>query len=130
MRPAAHILWQKFYIRGIKLIWTHRKRVNEIEARLKAGGEPMTRWETRFIETYKIDAKKYVPRPLPPFPRLTLPQVNSILVDPRSHRGDHPPRCTLRTVHAPIDVCSPIPARTYPTQTTRESTSVFRIHEG
>jgi LETM1 and EF-hand domain-containing protein 1 len=42
------------------MIWSHRKRVNEIEARVKAGGEPLSRWEARFIETYRIDVKKYV----------------------------------------------------------------------
>jgi len=51
----------KFYLRGIKMIWSHRKRVNEIEARVKAGGEPLGRWEARFIENYRIDAKKLIP---------------------------------------------------------------------
>jgi len=51
----------KFYLRGLKLVNTHRKQVNEILARVKAGGEPLSRWETRFIETHRADIRKLVP---------------------------------------------------------------------
>lgn len=49
---------QKFYWNGVKLINTNRRRVRDIEARIKAGGAPLTRWESRFIATYKLDALK------------------------------------------------------------------------
>lgn len=61
--PTPNVVFQKFYLRGLRLINTHRKRVNEIFARVKAGGEPFSRWETRFIETYRADVRKSV-RPL------------------------------------------------------------------
>jgi LETM1 and EF-hand domain-containing protein 1, mitochondrial len=48
-------LLQKFYLRGLKLIITHRKQAKEIQARVKAGGEPLSRWESRFIRTNKND---------------------------------------------------------------------------
>ncbi|KAI9066620.1 hypothetical protein FKP32DRAFT_1589494 [Trametes sanguinea] len=51
----------KFYWNGIKLINTHRKRVRDINARVKAGGAPLSRWETRFIANYKRDALKLIP---------------------------------------------------------------------
>ncbi|KAI0268797.1 hypothetical protein BC834DRAFT_867242 [Gloeopeniophorella convolvens] len=51
----------KFYARGLKLVVTHRKQVNEILARVKAGGEPMSRWESRFIQTNKGDLARLVP---------------------------------------------------------------------
>ncbi|OCH91805.1 hypothetical protein OBBRIDRAFT_811989 [Obba rivulosa] len=51
----------KFYLRGLKLIWTNRNRVQEMQARVKAGGPPLSRWETRFIQTYKQDALKLIP---------------------------------------------------------------------
>ncbi|CDO72765.1 hypothetical protein BN946_scf184994.g18 [Trametes cinnabarina] len=51
----------KFYWNGIKLINTHRKRVRDINARVKAGGPPLSRWETRFIANYKRDALKLIP---------------------------------------------------------------------
>ncbi|EMD32119.1 hypothetical protein CERSUDRAFT_162202 [Gelatoporia subvermispora B] len=51
----------KFYFRGLKLIWTNRKRVQEMQARVKAGGQPLSRWEARFIQTYKLDALKLIP---------------------------------------------------------------------
>lgn len=44
----------------MKLVNTHRKQVNEILARVKAGGKPLSRWETRFIETYRADVRKSV----------------------------------------------------------------------
>lgn len=51
----------KFYLRGLKLVNTHRKQVNEILTRVKAGGEPLSRWETRFIKTHRADVRKLVP---------------------------------------------------------------------
>ena len=45
-------------MRGLKLINTNRKRANEMRERVKNGGPPLTRWETRFIRTYKEDALK------------------------------------------------------------------------
>ncbi|KAI0674838.1 hypothetical protein C8Q78DRAFT_1182760 [Trametes maxima] len=51
----------KFYWNGVKLINTHRKRVRAINARVKAGGPPPSRWETRFIAEYRRDALKLIP---------------------------------------------------------------------
>ncbi|KAG9220866.1 hypothetical protein CCMSSC00406_0002534 [Pleurotus cornucopiae] len=51
----------KFYYRGIKLVFTNRKRVAEIKSRIHAGGSPMTRTEFRFIEQYYEDIRKLVP---------------------------------------------------------------------
>ncbi|KAI0344833.1 hypothetical protein BDW22DRAFT_1355001 [Trametopsis cervina] len=51
----------KFYYRGLKLINTNRQRAKVLEARVKAGGPPLTRWEHRFIRTYKEDVVKLVP---------------------------------------------------------------------
>ncbi|KAI9511142.1 hypothetical protein F5148DRAFT_402926 [Russula earlei] len=51
----------KFYFRGLKLIITHRKQVKSIRARVKAGGEPLSRWEHRFIQTNKSDLARLVP---------------------------------------------------------------------
>ncbi|KAI0321091.1 hypothetical protein OF83DRAFT_1101517 [Amylostereum chailletii] len=51
----------KFYLRGIKLINTHRVQVREMRERVKAGGEPLSRWESRFIQTYQQDLVKLVP---------------------------------------------------------------------
>ncbi|KAI0743909.1 hypothetical protein C8Q80DRAFT_1272536 [Daedaleopsis nitida] len=51
----------KFYWNGVKLINTNRLRVRAIEARVKAGGAPLSRWETRFIANYKLDALKLIP---------------------------------------------------------------------
>lgn len=50
---------QKFYWNGIKLINVNRKHVHAIQARVR-GGEPLSRWETRFIANYKRDALKWV----------------------------------------------------------------------
>jgi LETM1 and EF-hand domain-containing protein 1, mitochondrial len=55
----------KFYIRGLKMLWVHRKTVKEIQQRLRdeaVDGKParMTRWESQFIRTYKQDQIKYV----------------------------------------------------------------------
>ena len=49
---------QKFYARGLKLIFTNRKRAREMLERVRAGGPPLTRWETRFINTCKVDMMK------------------------------------------------------------------------
>ncbi|PCH43839.1 hypothetical protein WOLCODRAFT_138619 [Wolfiporia cocos MD-104 SS10] len=51
----------KFYFRGIKLIAIHRRRVRELEARVRAGGPPLTRRELRFIATNQQDLNKLVP---------------------------------------------------------------------
>ncbi|KAI0915650.1 hypothetical protein AcW1_003802 [Taiwanofungus camphoratus] len=51
----------KFYWRGIKLINTNRRRAREMQERVRAGGPPLTRWETRFIRTHKQDVLKLVP---------------------------------------------------------------------
>ncbi|KAF8270247.1 hypothetical protein EI94DRAFT_1571874 [Lactarius quietus] len=51
----------KFYVRGLKMVVTHRRQANEILARVKAGGEPLSRWETRFIQTNKNDLARLVP---------------------------------------------------------------------
>ncbi|KAM5530923.1 hypothetical protein V8D89_015413 [Ganoderma adspersum] len=51
----------KFYWNGIKLINVNRKHVRAIQARVKGGGKPFTRWETRFIANYNRDALKLIP---------------------------------------------------------------------
>ncbi|KAI0661244.1 hypothetical protein C8Q70DRAFT_1130735 [Cubamyces menziesii] len=51
----------KFYWNGVKLINTHRIRVRAINARVKSGGAPLSRWESRFIANYKRDALKLIP---------------------------------------------------------------------
>lgn len=53
--------FQKFYFRGLKLVITHRKQAKEFQARVKAGGEPLSRWESRFIQTNKSDFARYHP---------------------------------------------------------------------
>ena len=58
--PTLNAVFQKFYVRGLKLVFTHRKQVNEILARAKSGEEPLSRWETRFIETHRADVRKSV----------------------------------------------------------------------
>ncbi|KAG5646301.1 hypothetical protein DXG03_003898 [Asterophora parasitica] len=52
---------QKFYYRGVKLIFVRRKEINLILARVKAGGAPLTRFENRLIRTQKSDINKVVP---------------------------------------------------------------------
>ncbi|VDB87346.1 unnamed protein product [Peniophora sp. CBMAI 1063] len=51
----------KFYMRGMKLVFTNRKASNDIQARVKSGGEPLTRWEARFIERTRTDVIKVIP---------------------------------------------------------------------
>ncbi|KAH9046884.1 hypothetical protein EDB84DRAFT_1463972 [Lactarius hengduanensis] len=51
----------KFYLRGLKMVVTHYWQANEIQARVKAGGEPLSRWESRFIETNRTDLARLVP---------------------------------------------------------------------
>ncbi|KAH8995729.1 hypothetical protein EDB92DRAFT_159415 [Lactarius akahatsu] len=51
----------KFYLRGLKMVVTHYWRANEIQARVKAGGEPLSRWESRFIQTNRTDLARLVP---------------------------------------------------------------------
>ncbi|TFK44591.1 hypothetical protein BDQ12DRAFT_673250 [Crucibulum laeve] len=51
----------KFYYRGVKLIFTRRKEISLIRARVKAGGSPLTRQESRFIRVQKDDVNKVIP---------------------------------------------------------------------
>jgi len=51
----------KFYFRGLKLVVTQREQAKAIQARVKAGGEPLSRWESRFIRTNKTDLARLVP---------------------------------------------------------------------
>ncbi|KAJ2936563.1 hypothetical protein H1R20_g540, partial [Candolleomyces eurysporus] len=51
----------KFYFRGVKLIFSRRREIAAIRARIKAGGSPLTRAEYRFIRTQKDDVNKVVP---------------------------------------------------------------------
>ncbi|KAH9058808.1 hypothetical protein EDB87DRAFT_1563871 [Lactarius vividus] len=51
----------KFYLRGLKMVVTHYWQANEIQARVKAGGEPLSRWESRFIQTNRSDLARLVP---------------------------------------------------------------------
>ncbi|KAI0000567.1 hypothetical protein BJV77DRAFT_1063946 [Russula vinacea] len=51
----------KFYFRGLKLVVTHRKQAKAIQTRVNAGGEPLSRWESRFIQTNKSDLARLVP---------------------------------------------------------------------
>ncbi|KAF9484466.1 hypothetical protein BDN70DRAFT_872480 [Pholiota conissans] len=51
----------KFYYRGTKLIFTRRKAIALIHARVQAGGAPLTRAEFRLITTQKDDMAKLVP---------------------------------------------------------------------
>lgn len=51
----------KFYFRGVKLIFSRRKQIAAIRARIKEGGPPLTRAEFRFIATQKDDVNKVIP---------------------------------------------------------------------
>ncbi|KAJ3881804.1 hypothetical protein F5051DRAFT_449649 [Lentinula edodes] len=51
----------KFYFRGAKLIYTRGKEVNAIKARVRAGGLPMTRQESRLINLQRRDVTKLIP---------------------------------------------------------------------
>lgn len=51
----------KFYYRGLKMVVTHRWQANEILERVNSGGEPLSRWESRFIQTNKDDLARLVP---------------------------------------------------------------------
>jgi len=51
----------KFYWNGLKLIYSNRKMVKEIERRVQTQGIPMTRWETVFVKTNKQDLVKLIP---------------------------------------------------------------------
>ena len=53
----------RFYVRGLKQIWTHRQIVKDIETRVRAGraaGKPeeMSWEEAHFVKTYKEDLVK------------------------------------------------------------------------
>jgi LETM1 and EF-hand domain-containing protein 1 len=56
---------QKFYWRGVKQINANRKVANEWHARVRQGGAPLSRAETRFIKLYQQDVLKSVPAPRP-----------------------------------------------------------------
>ncbi|KAF8972955.1 hypothetical protein BDZ97DRAFT_1912558 [Flammula alnicola] len=49
----------KFYFRGVKLIFTRRKTIAAIKARISAGGAPLTRAEYRLIQTQKDDINNH-----------------------------------------------------------------------
>jgi len=51
----------KFYMRGMKLVYTHRVQAHEMLKRVKSGGAPLTRWEARFIARSQSDIRKLVP---------------------------------------------------------------------
>ncbi|THH05464.1 hypothetical protein EW146_g9895 [Bondarzewia mesenterica] len=51
----------KFYVRGMKMVNTHRIQANELLGRVKSGGAPLTRWETRFVATARTDVLKLIP---------------------------------------------------------------------
>ncbi|CAA7259263.1 unnamed protein product [Cyclocybe aegerita] len=51
----------KFYYRGVKLIFSRRREIAAIKARIAAGGPPLTRSEFRLFETQKDDIAKVVP---------------------------------------------------------------------
>jgi len=63
LRQLLHhaIQLAKFYWRGLKLINTNRIRVSEIKKRVALGGLPISRWEDRFIQTYRQDTLKLIP---------------------------------------------------------------------
>ena len=42
------------------MVFSHRRQANEILARVKAGGEPLSRWESRFIQTNRNDLARLV----------------------------------------------------------------------
>ena len=72
-------LYQKFYFRGLKLVVTHRRQVQAIKARVRAGGEPLSRWESRFIQTNKSDLARYlIPQPLTLTLFLTSPKLRLV----------------------------------------------------
>ncbi|THH28529.1 hypothetical protein EUX98_g5656 [Antrodiella citrinella] len=48
-------------MRGLKLIFTNRKRANEMLERVRTGGPSLTRRETQFIRTTKVDLLKLIP---------------------------------------------------------------------
>lgn len=58
---SVHLLCQKFYYRGVKLIFLRRREIAQIHARISAGGSPLTRAEFRLIQTQRDDVNKYVP---------------------------------------------------------------------
>lgn len=51
---------QKFYYRGVKLIFLRRREIAHIHARISAGGRPLTRAEFRLIQTQKDDVNRSV----------------------------------------------------------------------
>lgn len=52
----------------MKLIFIRRQDIAAIQARIRDGGAPLSRWESRFIRTQKDDINKYVySLTLPPY---------------------------------------------------------------
>src|SRR6188768_2454927 len=54
---------QKFYYRGVKLIFSRRRDIALIRDRIANGGTPLTRAEFRLIQTQRDDVKKCVVAP-------------------------------------------------------------------
>jgi len=88
----------KFYVRGLKLINTNRKRANAMRERVKNGGPPLTRWETRFIRTYREDALKLIP-----FALIILIAEEAIPLVVMYAPGLLPSTCVLPSQKARID---------------------------
>ncbi|TFK54051.1 hypothetical protein OE88DRAFT_1654531 [Heliocybe sulcata] len=63
IRRGIHQIWEltKFYGRGIKMVVKNSQRAKEMQKRVKEGGHPLSRWETRFIQTYRQDLKRLIP---------------------------------------------------------------------
>ncbi|EPQ57366.1 hypothetical protein GLOTRDRAFT_137707 [Gloeophyllum trabeum ATCC 11539] len=63
IRRGIHNVWEfmKFYARGMRMVMKNSKRTKEMLNRVAEGGHPLSRWETRFIQTYRQDIKRLVP---------------------------------------------------------------------
>ena len=48
----------KFYFNGVKQIWADRKRVAEVQERIRSGGDPLTRAEAQLVRIHKADLRK------------------------------------------------------------------------
>lgn len=48
----------KFYFNGVKQIWANRTRVQQVQARVAAGGSALTREESQLIRTHQADMRK------------------------------------------------------------------------
>ncbi|KAI0001290.1 hypothetical protein BJV74DRAFT_766424 [Russula compacta] len=98
----------KFYFRGLKLVITHRKQVKAIQERVKAGGEPLSRWESRFILTNHSDLTRLVPFVMIV---LTLEEVIPLIV--LYAPGMLPSTCILASQRERIDAKRREKQRTY-----------------